>query len=141
MNLVTVQQENIQQVTTNTESLALDQVEEEFRDVFKGKGYLEGKLHLEIDKTVTPVINPPRRVLFLLKDKLKSELDRLEGLQMIHKKKRAYQMDVKSSSDWKAQWKIESLHWPGLPESDTNHEAVQLSITCDRRYSSWSSRC
>ena len=41
MNLVTVQQENIKQVTTNTESLALDQVEEEFRDVFKGQGYLE----------------------------------------------------------------------------------------------------
>lgn len=99
MNQVTVQQENIKQVTTNTESLALDQVEEEFRDVFKGQGYLEGKLHLEIDKTVTPVINPPRRVLFLLKDKLKSELDRLEGLQMIHKKERAYQMGVKSSSD------------------------------------------
>lgn len=98
MNLVTVQQENIQQVTTNTESLALDQVEEEFRGVFKGQGYLEGKLHLEIDKTVTPVINPPRRVLFLLKDKLKSELDPLEGLQMIHKKERAYQMDVKSNS-------------------------------------------
>lgn len=98
MNLVTVQQENIQQVTTNTKSLALDQVEEEFRDVFKGQGYLEGKLHLEIDKTVTPVINPPRRVLFLLKDKFKSELDPLEGLQMIHKKERAYQMDVRSSS-------------------------------------------
>ena len=37
MNLVTVQQENIQQVTTNTESLALDQLEEEFGDVFKNK--------------------------------------------------------------------------------------------------------
>ena len=85
MNLVTVLQENIQQVTTNTESLALNQVEEEFGDVFKEQGCIEGKLHLEIDKTVTPVINPPRQVLFALKDKLKLELDRLEGLQMICK--------------------------------------------------------
>ena len=40
---------------------------------------MEGKLHLEIDGTVTPVINPPCRVPFALKDKLKSELNRLEG--------------------------------------------------------------
>ena len=46
LNLVTVQQENIQQVTTNTESLALDQVEEEFGDVFKGQRCIEGKPHL-----------------------------------------------------------------------------------------------
>lgn len=53
---------------------------------------MEGKLHLEIDETVTPVINPPRRVPFALKDKLKSELDRLEGLQMIRK--------VKEPTEW-----------------------------------------
>ena len=92
MNLVTVQQDNIQQVTMNTASLTLDQVKEEFGDVFKGQGCMEGKLHLEIDKTVTPVINPPRRVPFALKEKLKSELDRLEGLEMIRK--------VKEPTDW-----------------------------------------
>ena len=35
--------------------------------MFKGQGCMEGKLHLEIDGTVTPVINPSRRVLFALK--------------------------------------------------------------------------
>ena len=39
MNLVTVQQDNIQQVTMNTASLTLDQVKEEFGDVFKGQGF------------------------------------------------------------------------------------------------------
>ena len=92
MNLVTVHQENIQQVTTDTQNLTLNQVIEEFGDVFKGQGCMEGKLHLEIDETVTPVINPPRRVPFALKDKLKSELDRLEGLQMIRK--------VKEPTEW-----------------------------------------
>ena len=92
MNLVTVHQDNIQQVTTDTQNLTLNQVIEEFGDVFKGQGCMEGKLHLEIDETVTPVINPPRRVPFALKDKLKSELDRLEGLQMIQK--------VKEPTEW-----------------------------------------
>ena len=41
MNLVTVQQDNIQQVTMNTASLTLDQVKEEFGDVFKGQGWKE----------------------------------------------------------------------------------------------------
>ena len=80
MNVVTVRQENIQQVTTNTASLILYQVKGEFGDVFKGQGCMEGKRQLEIDKTVTSVINPPPRVSFVLKDKLKSDLHRLVEL-------------------------------------------------------------
>ena len=38
MNLVTVHQENIQQVTTDTQSLTLNQVIEEFGDVFQEQG-------------------------------------------------------------------------------------------------------
>ena len=92
MNVVTVQQENIQPVTTNTASLTLDQVKGEFGDVFKGQGCMEGKRQLEIDKTVTSEINPPRRVSFVLKDKLKSELHRLVELQIIRK--------VEEPTDW-----------------------------------------
>lgn len=92
MNRATVQQDNIQQVNMNTGSLTLDQVEEKFGDVFKGQGCMEGRLHLEIDKTVTPVINPPRRVPFALKEKLKSELDRLWELVRIRK--------VKEPTNW-----------------------------------------
>ena len=50
---------------------------------------MEGKLHLKIDKTVTSVINPPRPASFAIKEKLKSELDHLEGLEMIRKVKEA----------------------------------------------------
>ena len=92
MNLVTVLLENIQQVTIDTQNRTVNQVIEEFEDVFKGQGCMERKLHLEIVGTVTPVINPPRRVPFALKDKLKSELDPLDGLQMIRK--------VKEPTEW-----------------------------------------
>ena len=57
----------------------------EFGDVFKGQGHMKGKLHLEVDESVTPVIMPPRRVPFALKEKLKDELNRLEDLNMIRK--------------------------------------------------------
>ena len=53
---------------------------------------MEGKLHLTIDKSATPVINAPCRVTIALKEKLKTELDRLENLQMICK--------VKEPTDW-----------------------------------------
>ena len=53
---------------------------------------MEGKLHLEIDKSVTPVFNPPCRVSFALKEKLQTELNHLENLQMIQK--------VEEPTDW-----------------------------------------
>ena len=54
----------------------------EFDDVFQGEGFLQEKLHLEVDKTVNPVVLPVRKVLFALKELLKRELDRLvaEGM-------------------------------------------------------------
>ena len=58
----------------------------------KDKAVWKRNRTLKIDGTVTPVINPPRRVPFALKDKLKSQLDRLEGLQMIQK--------VKELTEW-----------------------------------------
>ena len=49
----------------------------EFHDIFSGEGKLEGKLHLEIDKSVPPVALPVRKVPFAVKDPLKQELERL----------------------------------------------------------------
>lgn len=65
----------------------MSQVIEEFTDVSKVQGCMDGKPQFIVDKTFTPVINLPRRVPFARKDKLKSELDRLEELQMIRKVK------------------------------------------------------
>ena len=45
MNLATVHQENIQQVTTDTKNLTLTQVIEDFGDVFKGQGCILKQSH------------------------------------------------------------------------------------------------
>ena len=44
-----------------------------------------GKLHLEVDYTVAPVVMPPRRVPAAVKEKLKEELHRLETLEVIRR--------------------------------------------------------
>ena len=50
----------------------------EFSDVFEGEGMLQEKLHLQVDKSVPPVVLPVRKVPFALRESLKQELDRLE---------------------------------------------------------------
>lgn len=49
----------------------------EFDDIFLGEGKLKGKLHLEPDRTVPPVVLPVRKVPFAIKEPLNQELDRL----------------------------------------------------------------
>ena len=61
---------------SHTASMQPDLVSE-FHDIFSGEGKLEGKLHLEIDKSVPPVALPVRKVPFAVKDPLKQELERL----------------------------------------------------------------
>ena len=60
----------------------------EYRDVFTGLGKLEGQYHIEVDKTVKPVIHAPRKVPFSLHDKVKEELDRMEDMGVIKKQEK-----------------------------------------------------
>ena len=71
-----VQQFCLITVNADTASMQPDLVSE-FHDIFSGEGKLEGKLHLEIDKSVPPVALPVRKVPFAVKDPLKQELERL----------------------------------------------------------------
>ena len=50
----------------------------EYEDTFTGLGCLPGKYHIEVDKNVTPVQHPPRKVPISLKNKLKAHLEALE---------------------------------------------------------------
>uniref|UniRef100_A0A8D8RNC4 Uncharacterized protein K02A2.6 n=1 Tax=Cacopsylla melanoneura TaxID=428564 RepID=A0A8D8RNC4_9HEMI len=83
MNLVTV---NANLCKINAEiSLTQDKIVEEFQDVFKGLGRLEGKYDIEIEDKIVPVKKIPRRVPIALKDKLKQKLNELEAKGVIQK--------------------------------------------------------
>lgn len=86
MHLISVNQENFAVVDTpdpKSTSEAQDRsphtqnILTQYQDVFVGEGKLEGKLHLVVDKSVTPVQIPTRKVPVALRDKLKAELERL----------------------------------------------------------------
>ena len=65
---------------------------EEFSDVFDGLGEFPGEHSLKLDPSVPPVIHPPRRVPYALRDSVKKELDRMENLGVISK--------VTEATDW-----------------------------------------
>ena len=43
----------------------------------KGIGLFPGECKIHLDPSVTPVVNPPRRIPVALRDKVKQELDRM----------------------------------------------------------------
>ena len=53
----------------------LKEVLQKYTQVFTGLGRLEKPYHIEVDPTVTPVINPPRTVPAALRDRVNEELD------------------------------------------------------------------
>ena len=71
---VTVNTDNIMSVDS---PLVHHDIINEFQDVFEGDGQLQEKLHLEVGKSVPPVVQSVRKVLFALKETLKEELHRL----------------------------------------------------------------
>ena len=55
-----------------------EEVLQNYMQVFTGLGHLEKPYHIEVDPTVTPVINLPRTVPAVLQDRVKEELDDME---------------------------------------------------------------
>lgn len=60
-------------------------IQKEYGDIFTGLGCLPGKHSIKIDTDVTPIIHAPRKVPLALKNKLKTELNRMERLGVIIK--------------------------------------------------------
>ena len=92
MGFLVVQHHNIQLVRSNevliasqSTSLTKEQVLTDFADIFKGVGRIVGKLHLEVDDSVSPVVMPPRRVPVALKGKFKEQIDRLVDVGVLTK--------------------------------------------------------
>jgi hypothetical protein len=57
----------------------------EYADVFEGLGCLEGEHTIQIDEGVTPKVHPPRKIPVTLREKLKTELNRMEKMKVIVK--------------------------------------------------------
>lgn len=58
--------------------ISAEEIVRKFDDIFEGYGKMPGKVKLEIDTTVSPVIQQPRRVPIALRTLLKAELNKLE---------------------------------------------------------------
>ncbi|RVE62485.1 hypothetical protein OJAV_G00157530 [Oryzias javanicus] len=58
---------------------------EEYEDLFTGLGCLPGLYHIKTDPKVSPVVHAPRKVPVALKDKIETELKRMESLGVITK--------------------------------------------------------
>ena len=56
-----------------------------YRSQFSGIGNLAGEYEIRIDASVIPVVHPPRRIRYMLRDKVKAELDRMERMGIITK--------------------------------------------------------
>ena len=81
MSLITVNYENFEEVAMITDA----DIFTEYSDVFddKTQGSLPGRAHLKVDATITPVISPSCRVPHSMKEKVKSELEKLEEKNII----------------------------------------------------------
>ena len=64
----------------------------EFKDCFAELGCLSEVQHINLKPDVTPVVHPPRRIPYALRDKLRDQLQRLEKLDIIEK--------VSEPTDW-----------------------------------------
>ena len=56
-----------------------------YQSQFSGIGTLPGEYEIKIDASVTPVVHPPRRIPYMLRDKVKAELDRMARMGIITK--------------------------------------------------------
>lgn len=62
-------------------------VESQYPDLFTGLGCLPGIHKIHVDKSVNPVVHPPRKVPVALKGRIKQELERMEKLDVIVRQK------------------------------------------------------
>ncbi|XP_053686301.1 uncharacterized protein LOC128735842 [Sabethes cyaneus] len=56
-----------------------------YSDVFEGIGQLAGDVHLNIDSSIKPVVQPARRIPITLRPELKKQLDQLEEHHIINR--------------------------------------------------------
>ena len=65
---------------------------QQFKDVFSGLGCLKQPYHIKLDPTVKLVISPPRNQPVTIRDRLKTELNKMESMGVI--------VAVEEPTDW-----------------------------------------
>ena len=68
-----------------SESATSEEILENFSDVFEGLGCLSTEYKIQFLKDAKPVVHPPRKIPFAMKNKVKHELSRLERMRVIEK--------------------------------------------------------
>lgn len=68
-----------EEVTKLSEELK-EEILQKYTQIFTGLGRLEKPYHIEVEPTVTPVVNPPRTIPAALRDRSKEELDDMEKI-------------------------------------------------------------
>ena len=68
-----------------SESATSEEILENFSYVFEGLGRLSTEYKIQLDKVAKPVVHPPRKIPFAMKNKVKDELSRLERMRVIEK--------------------------------------------------------
>ena len=72
--------------------MAIDTELPEFEDCFGELGCLPEVHHINLKPNVIPVVHPPRRIPYALRDKLRDQLQRMEKLDIIEK--------ISEPTDW-----------------------------------------
>ena len=76
----------IQRIHSLTPSDPLpEDIVKSYRHLFKGLGCLPGMHTIQVDKTISPVVHPPRKIPIAIKDKVKAELDRMTEMGVVVK--------------------------------------------------------
>ena len=80
-----VDTQRVENSSSDTSNLDVNEILKKYEDVFDGIGCLEGAYRIKIDSSVTPVVHPPRKIPFTQRENVKEELDRMEALGVIRK--------------------------------------------------------
>ena len=60
-----------------------DNIRKRYHDVFERLGQLQGEYTIQVDKSVRPVVHPPRKVPAPMGEAIRAELDRLTAENII----------------------------------------------------------
>ena len=96
-----------------------DPLLEEYADVFEGLGKLDGKYGIVTDKSVKPVVHPPRRLPVAMTEHVQRKLEEMTADDVIAK--------VNQPTDW-----VSSMLVASKPPSEASEE-TKICISLDPR--------